>query len=158
MGRQGIERSLGEEIRDRCMGADRLIPMAPVGSSAARFWSRITGGLFLIMDAWLLLLLAAAGGVGIDASPVVLPWLVGMSALALWLLVAHWLPFVLPIAATVGLGSATFWVIAAFGTTYPFMNAPFVVFSLTAVLTAIQSWQKRPSPLGTSEGDAQDSA
>jgi hypothetical protein len=119
--------------------------MDAIGYSVARAWSRLTGVLFLFVVAWLLLFVATAGGVGLDVRPIVFPWLVGVSVLAVWLLVARWLRVILPLAVVVGLGSAIFWAMMAFGMTYPFIAAPFIVFSLAAVLTAIESWQKFPS-------------
>ena len=115
------------------------------GYSVARAWARLTGILFLIVAAFLLLFIAGAGGVGLDARGLVFPWLAIVSVMAVWLLVAGALRVILPAAIIVGLGSAIFWGIVAFGTSAPLIAAPFIVFSLTATLTAMQSWQKRPS-------------
>jgi len=116
--------------------------MPPDRYARARTWSRISGGLFLAVAAWLLLFLVTAGGVGLDVRSVVFPWLAVSTVVAVWLLVARWLPVILPLAVVVSLGSAVLWGVAAFGFTYPFIAVTFVVFSLTASLTAIQSWQK----------------
>jgi hypothetical protein len=132
----------------------KLASMAPNGYELARTWSRISGGLFLVVDAWLLLFYVTAGGVGLDVRPIVFPWLPVLTLLAGWLLVSRRLRVILPLAVIAGLASAVFWGGLVFRFTYPLIAITFVVFSLTAALTAIQSWQKfrADSPLSPARG------
>jgi hypothetical protein len=97
-------------------------------NNTPRNWSRITGGLFLFVGAWLVLILLSAGGVGLDLGPLVYPWLVSMTLSAIWLLTARALWAILPVAAFLGFGSAIFWTVLSAA------SSPVLWFALVVVV------------------------
>jgi hypothetical protein len=107
-------------------------------SNTARNWSRITGGLFLFVDAWLLVTLLSAGGIGLDIGPLVYPWLAAMTLTAAWLLTARGLWAILPFAAFLSFSCAAFWtwLSAASSPVLWFGFVVVVVPSLAATLSA----------------------
>jgi hypothetical protein len=108
--------------------------------SAAGTWSRITGGLFLFVEAWLLLLLFTAGGVGLDIRILVYPWLAAMTLSAIWLVAARWLSAILPLAMLLGIGCAAFWGWVS-ATSSPILWIGFAVLVIPSLVAAYAAFR-----------------